>query len=144
MGQAREAMDRLTEAVTTGGKPEAFREVFAESVVAVTPDAGEIEGREKVVEYYQQMVEAFPGATYESVYSYETGDTAIDEGFFNGRNTASLQLPTGETLPPTHKDVRVRSCDAATIDSDGKIVSYRLYFDQLDFLGQLGLVPEEA
>ncbi|MBV1938441.1 ester cyclase [Streptomyces sp. BV286] len=143
MGQAREVMDRLTEALTTNQDLKLIAELYAPDAVAVTPDEGEIHGRDNIVEYWRHMTEAMPGATFESVYSYEIGDTAVDEGFFGGRNTGPLVLPDGETLPATQKDVRVRGCDCATVDADGRIASYRLYFDQLDFLGQLGLLPGE-
>ncbi|GGX06812.1 nuclear transport factor 2 family protein [Streptomyces chryseus] len=139
MGQAREVMDRLTEALTSGTDLKAVMECFAEDAVAITPD-GEVRGRENIGEYWRQMTDALPDSVYESVYEHESGDTAIDEGFFTGRNTGPLVLPSGESLEPTHRDVRVRGCDIATV-RDGKIVSYRLYFDQLDFLGQLGLLP---
>jgi ketosteroid isomerase-like protein len=68
---------------------------------------------------------------------------AIDEGFVVGTNTGPLALPTGRTLPPTGRQVRVRSCDVATVE-DGLITSHRAYFDQLELLGQLGLLPEPA
>ncbi|CAM5303007.1 hypothetical protein SALBM311S_11502 [Streptomyces alboniger] len=32
--------------------------------------------------------------------------------------------------------------DIATV-KDGRIVDYRLYFDEMEFLGQLGLLPDE-
>ncbi len=139
MGQAREVMDRLTEALTTGTDLKAVMECFAEDAVAITPD-GEIRGRDNIGEYWRQMTDAIPDSQYESVHKHESGNTAIDEGFFTGKNTGPLVLPSGESLEPTQKDVRVRGCDVATVE-DGKIVSYRLYFDQLDFLGQLGLLP---
>ncbi|MEV8308463.1 nuclear transport factor 2 family protein [Streptomyces flavidovirens] len=139
MGQARDVMDQLTEALTTGTDLKAVMECFAEDAVAVTPD-GEIRGRDNIGEYWRQMTDAIPDSAYEPTYKHESGNTAIDEGFFTGRNTGPLVLPSGESLEPTQKDVRVRGCDVATVE-DGKIVSYRLYFDQLDFLGQLGLLP---
>ncbi|CAM5705057.1 SnoaL-like domain-containing protein OS=Streptomyces aurantiogriseus OX=66870 GN=GCM10010251_64680 PE=4 SV=1 [Streptomyces aurantiogriseus] len=89
------------------------------------------------------MTDAIPEATYEPVHSYEIGTTAIDEGYFSGRNTGPLQLPDGKSLPATHKEVKVRGVDLATV-VDGRIVSYRLYFDQLEFLGQLGLVSDQS
>ena len=142
MGQAREVMDRLTEALTAPDI-KAVGELFAADAVAVTPDEGEIHGRDNIVEYWKHMTEAIPEATYESIYSYEVGDTAIDEGFFSGRNTGPLVLPTGESLPATQKEVRMRGVDLATIDGDGRIASYRLYFDQMEFVTQLGLMPDE-
>ncbi len=113
MGQAREVMDRLTEALTRGTDLKAVMECFAKDAVAVTPD-GEIRGRENIGEYWRQMTDAIPDSTYESMYAHESGNTAIDEGYFTGRNTGPLVLPSGEILEPTNKEVRVRGCDVAT------------------------------
>ena len=142
MGQAREAMDRLTEALTTPDV-KAIGELFAVDAVAIVPDEGEIHGRDNIVEYWQHMTEAIPEATYEPVYVCEVGDTAIDEGYFSGRNTGPLVLPSGESLPATQKEIRIRGVDLLTVDSDGLIASYRLYFDQVAFMEQLGLLPDE-
>ncbi|MCL7424094.1 ester cyclase [Streptomyces sp. YS415] len=140
MGQAREVMDRLTEAITSADR-RAIGELYAQDAVALTPDGGELHGRDDIVAYWRQMTEAMPEARYESVHAYEVGDTAIDEGIFTGRNTGPIQLPTGETLPPTQKEISIRGVDFATVDDTGHIVDYRLYFDEMDFLDQLGLLP---
>ncbi|WP_030194207.1 ester cyclase [Streptomyces sp. NRRL S-87] len=141
MGQAREVMDRLTAALTTTRDLKAVAACFAEDACAVTPDMGVLRGRDEVVEYFRQVMDAMPNATYEAVRRHETADTAIDEGFYRGRNTGPLELPSGELLPATHREVRIRGVDFATV-ADGLITEYRLYFDQLEFLEQLGLLPE--
>lgn len=141
MGEAREVMDRLTEALTEHPDLKVIAELYAEDAVAYTPDEGEIRGRDNIVEYWRQMTEAVPEARFDSLHSYEVGDTAIDEGIFSGRNTGPLALPTGDSLPATGKEVRIRGVDLATV-KDGRITEYRLYFDEMEFLGQLGLLPE--
>ncbi|KUO21002.1 ester cyclase [Streptomyces dysideae] len=140
MGQAREVMDRLTDAVTGHPDMNVVGELYAEDAVALTPDEGELRGRDKIVDYWRGMTEAVPEATFETVHAYEVGDTAIDEGYFTGRNTGPLQLPTGETIAATQKEIRIRGVDIATV-KDGRIVDYRLYFDEMEFLEQLGLLP---
>ncbi|WP_328359348.1 ester cyclase [Streptomyces sp. NBC_00457] len=142
MGEARDVMDRLTDAVTGSPDLKALAEIYAEDAVAITPDGGEIHGRDHIVEYWRQMTDAVPDGTFETVYAYEVGDTAIDEGFFSGKNTGPVQLSSGESLPATQKEIRIRGVDFATV-RDGRIVSYRLYFDQMEFLEQLGLLPDE-
>jgi hypothetical protein len=72
------------------------------------------------------------------VHAHESGNTAIDEGYFVGTHTGPLPSPTGESIPPTGKAVRVRACDIATVEN-GVVTSHRFYFDQMEFLGQLGL-----
>ena len=142
MGQAREVMDRLTDAVTGHADLKVVADLYAEDAVAFTPDEGELRGRDAIVDYWRAMTEAVPEATFQPLHSYEAGDTAIDEGVYHGRNTGPLELPNGETLPPTQKEIRIRGVDIATV-KDGRIVDYRLYFDEMDFLGQLGLLPPD-
>lgn len=141
MGEARDVMDRLTEALTSAPDLKVVAELYAPDAVAVTPDGGEIHGRDNIVDYWRQMTDAIPEATFESVHAYEIGDTAVDEGYFSGRNTGPIALPTGDHLPATQKEVRIRGVDVATV-REGHIVDYRLYFDQMEFLGQLGLLPD--
>ncbi|MFF6781739.1 nuclear transport factor 2 family protein [Streptomyces sp. NPDC012510] len=142
MGQAREVMDQLTEALTTHQDPKTVANLFAEDAVAYTPDGGEIHGRDSIAEYWRQMTDAMPEAGYESLASFEVGDTAIDEGIFSGTNSGPLAFADGTSLPATRKDIRIRGVDLATVQ-DGQITSYRLYFDQLQFLNQLGLLSED-
>ncbi|WTW91965.1 ester cyclase [Streptomycetaceae bacterium NBC_01309] len=139
MGHAREAMDRLTEAITTSRDAKSIAECFAEDAVATTPE-GEFRGRDAIAEYMAEFTVALPDSGFEIEHTLEAGDTAVDEGWFHGTNTGPLKLADGETLPATGKAVRVHGCDIATV-KDGRIVDYRLYFDQLAFLEQLGLAP---
>jgi ketosteroid isomerase-like protein len=141
MGEARELMNRITEGVTSGDR-QALQAVYAPDAVIETPDAGTISGQNAILEYLLQFGEAFPDASWESLHEHEAGDTAIDEGYFVGTHTGPLAAPTGETIEPTGKSVRLRACDLATA-SGGRVTSHRFYFDQMDFLGQLGLLPEE-
>jgi ketosteroid isomerase-like protein len=92
------------------------------------------------VEWISGFRSAFPDLSWESVREHETGDTAIDEGYVNGTHQGALESPDGQSIPATGKRIRVRGCDVATV-SDGRITSHRFYYDQLDFLGQLGLAP---
>ncbi|MFC8509752.1 ester cyclase [Streptomyces sp. NPDC057411] len=141
MGEARDVMDRLTEAVTHGDL-DAIGALYTEDAVALTPDEGEIRGRDAIVEYWRSMTTSIPEATFTYRNRFEIGDTAIDEGIFSGRNTGPIPMPDGETLPPTGKTVTLRGIDLAQV-ADGRIRSYRLYFDQWEFLDQLGLLPQD-
>lgn len=143
MGQAREVMDRITEAALGDKDVDAMASLYAEDAVAVTPDTGELRGRTQIVDWMKSFVEAFPDATYESETKYEAGDTAVDEGYVNGTNTGPNRLPTGETAPATGRRIHLRSCDVATV-RDGVAVSHRFYFDQMDMLDQLGLADQHA
>ena len=138
MGQAREVMDRLTSAMNAKDK-ETLAGCYAADAVAYTPDQGELNGREAITGYLFEFWEAMPDVRYESVEQHESGDVAVDEGFVVGTNTGSLQMQSGEALPATGKQIRVRTCDIAKVEG-GEIRSHHFYFDQMEFLGQLGLL----
>jgi uncharacterized protein (TIGR02246 family) len=140
MGEAREVMDRLTAALDAHDV-NAAAECYATDAIAVTPDQGEIRGREAIAEYLRQLTETFPDGRYEPQHGHEAGNAAIDEGYVVGTHSEPLLLPSGESVPATGKQIRVRSCDIVSVEG-GLVTSHRFYFDQMEFLGQLGLLPE--
>jgi ketosteroid isomerase-like protein len=140
MGQAREVLDRLTSAAMAKDK-DTQAACYAADAVAVTPDEGELVGPEAISSWLSQFGESFPDMSYEYAQKYEAGNVAIDEGFLVGTQTGPLPLPSGETLPATGKSIRVRSCDIAHAEG-GLITRHEFYLDQMEFLGQLGLLPE--
>jgi hypothetical protein len=58
MGEAREVMDRLTAALDAHDV-KAAAECYATDAVAVTPDQGEVRGREAIAEYLRQLTDGF-------------------------------------------------------------------------------------
>ena len=143
MGEAREAADRMTAAVTTARDLKALAECYSEDAVAITPDQGELRGRDAITDYFRQFLDSFTDTEFESTAQYESGNTAVDEGYFIGTNTGPLHGPGGESMPATGKRVRVRECDVV-VAADGVIREHRFYWDQMEFLAQLGLLPEAA
>ena len=141
MGTAREVADSITEAVVAGDF-ETLKGFYAPGAVLVDPLAGEVPG-DGIVEVYRGFLEAFSELGYEQIGQHESGNVAIDEGFILGVNTKPLPLPSGETIPPTGRSIRLRSCDVVTVE-DGKAVSHHFYYDQMELLAQLGLAPEGA
>lgn len=133
-------MDRGTEAVVAKDL-KALEACYAPNAVAISPDQGRITGRENIVEYLRQFIDAFPDMRFELVAKHESDNVAIDEGLVLGTHTAPLVTPTSETIPPTGKTIRLRECDVAVVEG-GLIVEHRFYYDQLEMLTQLGLAPE--
>jgi steroid delta-isomerase-like uncharacterized protein len=139
MGEARDVMNRVTDAFV-GNDWDAAAKLYASDAVAVTPDEGEVRGSDSILAWQRRFFTAFPDAKYEPVNEYESGNTAIDEGYFTGTHTGPLEGPEGEvSIPATGKSVRVRACDLATVEN-GAITSHRFYYDQVELLSQLGLM----
>jgi steroid delta-isomerase-like uncharacterized protein len=114
---------------------------YRPDVTLVSPDGGEQRGHDQAAQRDEAFMQAFPDFTQEVRASYEAADTAIIEWVFSGTNTGPLPLPGGATLPATGKRVSVRGADFVTV-ADGAVASLRSYYDQVELLTQLGLMPE--
>ncbi|MDA1360182.1 ester cyclase [Glycomyces luteolus] len=138
MGQARDVLDKLTDTAVEMHDVDKAVSLYADNAVVMTPDAGPVKGRMKIAEYWHQFIDGFPDSHYESIAKLESNGRAVDEGYFIGTHTGELTMPSGETLPATGKKVKLRSCDIATVEN-GKITEHHLYFDESEFMRQLGL-----
>ena len=49
-------------------------------------------------------------------------------------------MPDGTSIPATGKSFEVSGVESARV-RDGKIVEHNMYWDTLDMMGQLGLLP---
>ena len=109
-------MDRLT-AAATQGFPSGGGVLRQRRAVAVTPDQGEIRGGAAIANYLRHSLTHFD-IQYEHIDKHEAGNVAVDEGYITGTHTAPLPMPSGESIPPTGKRIRVRDCDVATVEGD--------------------------
>jgi steroid delta-isomerase-like uncharacterized protein len=114
---------------------DAVRPYFAEDVETVTPG-----GTLRSLDEWQAMGQAFmaaaPDMHHEIVRTFEDGDTIVVEGIYSGTQTGALVGPTG-TLPPSGQAFAFPYVDFFRT-ADGKIVSHRIYWDNLGFMSQLG------
>jgi len=112
--------------------------VFADDMRMTDPDLGTVDGLGAFRDYLEGLKRPLPdaGAIIERIY--EAGDTVIVEGRFTGTNTGPLEGPEGET-PPLGRKVDLPFADFSRL-SDGRIVEYRTYYDQVALLTQLGLM----
>ena len=142
MGQARDVFDRLTDALNSRDLA-AVGACFAEDAEAVDPFSSTTRGREQIVESWRAVFEAFPDGAASPERKHESGNTAMDEWTFSGTHSGPLRTPDGEEIPATGRRVTMRGADFATVEN-GVITSHRVYFDQMELLGQLGLIPEQT
>jgi predicted ester cyclase len=66
----------------------------------------------------------------------------VQEITMEGVHSGPLETPMG-TVQPTHKKFLGYGIQCFKVE-DGKITEARLYYDQLDMMGQLGLIPAPA
>jgi steroid delta-isomerase-like uncharacterized protein len=121
---------------------EAEREIFAPDVVTVDPGAGTIEGLEGFLAYERGFHDAFPDGHME-VKSWVEGQGCIAvQGVFTGTQTGAMVGPGGE-IPPTNRRLELPFGDFFQV-SGGRITRHEIYYDQVTFLSQLGLMPAPA
>jgi ketosteroid isomerase-like protein len=85
---------------------------YADDAVVTAPPGSRAEGKQAILDYWAEMVRAF---------SDKRGEV-------------------GTSIPATGKPREVRGVEFARV-RDGKIVEHNMYWDGLDMMRQLGLLP---
>lgn len=119
-----------------------IRELNAEHAVIEAPGDVKLEGREAATQYAMGWLRAFPDAHITIRNELEAGDWVVQEFTFEGTHDAALATPDGE-IPPTHRRLQGRGVQLLRVEG-AAIADPRLYFDQVQVLTQLGLMPEPA
>lgn len=102
----------------------------------------EAAGREAATRFDRVWAEAFDGFTIVPARQIAAGDTVVSESRVTGTHNHALTLASG-VVPATGKRFDAMYTAFVTV-RDGRIVAQTLYFDQLDVLVQLGLMPAAA
>jgi steroid delta-isomerase-like uncharacterized protein len=85
------------------------------------------------------MVDAVPDTKHPVSNVVEVGDQVFVEFRWQGTHTRPLLSPQGE-IPATGKRIDIRCSSVFEVEA-GRITAERGYFDQVEFLTQLGLMP---
>ena len=134
----REAFERGTDTFNAHDM-DGFAEVLADDVVFAAPGGMRGEGKAACVEFFGGWHSAFPDAHVEVHDVHFIDDIAVEEGTFSGTHNGVLHTPAGD-VPPTGHAVSVPYVHVLHY-RDGKHVSFKLVFDRLLMLEQLGLSP---
>ena len=101
---------------------------------------GQATGRDEVIGFLGVFQEAFPDLRLEITQLLTDGPAAAAEGTIAGTHDGVLHTPNGD-VAPTGRAVELRWAAVYVTDAD-TLKSEHLFFDQMDFLGQLALLPE--
>jgi steroid delta-isomerase-like uncharacterized protein len=119
-----------------------IRELNGENVVFEAPGEIRLEGRDAATEYAMAWLRAFPDARLTVTNELADGDWVAQEFTFEGTHEDTLSSPGGD-IPATHKRLDGRGVQIFKVDGE-VVTETRLYFDQVDVMTQLGLMPETA
>lgn len=139
MTTARELIEKGTE-LYNKGDVDGFCDLYGDEIVLTTPD-GRFEGRDAIKPYLQGLYTAFPSGGVSVGRYCEDGDLYFGEFMVEGVNSGPLAMPDGSQLPATHRSAEIPAMEVARV-RNGKIVEHRFIWDNMAFLGQLGLLPE--
>ena len=119
-----------------------IRELNGENTILEAPGDVRVEGREPATQYAMAWLRAFPDATITVTNELATGDWVAQEFVFEGTHDDTLSGPGGD-IPATHRHLRGRGVQIFRVEGDA-VADTRLYFDQVQIMTQLGLMPEPA
>ncbi len=118
----------------------ALVQLYAEDATMVMPGEPEpIQGREAIKNNQAAFLRAMPDMTIKFTTILIQGNHIAFEGIFEGTFTGPLASPEGD-IPPTGRSVKAGFAFIAKVNADGLIEEDRTYFDNLDFMKQLGLI----
>jgi steroid delta-isomerase-like uncharacterized protein len=138
MADVREVAKQFVDAFN-GHDEDRMRELSSENAVMEAPGEVHIEGRDAVTEYGMAWLRAFPDARITVNNELADGNWVVQEFTFSGTHDDTLSSPNGD-IPATHRKLNGRGIQVLRVDGD-TIADTRLYFDQVQVMTQLGLMP---
>lgn len=121
-----------------------------DNVALSVPDLPEpIKGREAVQARLQAWAEALPDLAWKRLRSFGADDWVCIELVISGTHKGSLRHGFDQGMlerhpdilvPPTGRHIELRSCVVYKVEG-AEISESHVYYDQLDFMKQLGVAP---
>ena len=134
-----DAKDVILKHIAAVNDRDSDAEPWAADAELVAP-GGQASGRDNVIGFVGVFQEAFPDLRLEIKQLLTDGPAAAAEGALAGTHDGVLHTPDGD-VAPTGLAVELRWAAVYLTDGD-TLKSEHLFFDQMDFLGQLGLLPD--
>jgi steroid delta-isomerase-like uncharacterized protein len=141
MPEVKETTDRFVAAFNAHDE-RALSALHADNIKFNAPGGFKANNAQDATAYAMTWLKAFPNGKMTVRTEITSGPWVVQEIVMEGTHTAPLESPTG-TIPATHKKVVGYGVQLLRIEN-GKIAEARIYFDQLDQMSQLGLIPVPA
>jgi steroid delta-isomerase-like uncharacterized protein len=136
---AKEVVDRGL-AAWRARDADAFAQCYGDDAEIVGPGGMLLRGQEGARQFFAGWMEAVPDNEVTIQTEYWTDSAVFQEAVFSGTHTGNLVSPDGQVIPPTGRRVSAPFADIFVVERD-RIQSDHIYFDQVEFLTQLGLMP---
>lgn len=115
--------------------------LYTDDVDYEAPGGARISGLADLKEkYFDALLTAAPDRGSSEVMLVAEGDQVVEQARYTGTHTGTWRSPDGVEIPPTGKKLDFPFVGIFRVE-DGKISSIRIYYDQIEVLAQLGLMP---
>ena len=116
-----------------------LRSLFADNARFIAPGDVRLVGRDAIAGYTNSWMKALPDAKITVTHEIVSGPWVVQEFTFDGTHKAPLTGPMG-TIQATNRKVSGQCVSITRYDND-LAVETRLYFDVVQLLTQLGVMP---
>ena len=120
----------------------ALQELHSDDIKFNAPGGFKATNAKDATGYAMTWLKAFPDGKMTVRTELTSGPWVVQEVAMEGTHTAPLESPNGP-IPATYKKVKGYGVQILKVEN-GKIAEARIYFDQLDQMSQLGLIPAPA
>jgi hypothetical protein len=118
----------------------AFADAYDPECEITAPGGLVLRGAEGVEQFWHGYQDSFPDNRVVAHTVFGAADEGVQEAVFEGTHTGMLRGADGTEIPPTNRRVAVPFVGTYTMRGE-RVASYHLYFDQVELLTQLGLMP---
>ena len=118
---------------------EGFISLFSEDATYLEP-GGRHEGRKGIQAWLDDWGHSFSDTRFEASLVIDDGDVIMAEWTYRCVHTGPLTMPDGSVIPASGRTMDSPGVTILHV-KDGQIVGARDYFDQMDGMVQLGLMP---
>ena len=119
-----------------------LNELHASDIKFSAPGGFKATNAHEATAYAKRWLKGFPNGKMTVRNEIVSAPWIVQEVTMEGTHTGPLEGPMG-TIQPTHKKVVGKGVQILRIEN-GKIAEVRIYFDLLDQMTQLGLIPAPA
>jgi predicted ester cyclase len=117
----------------------AIKALVSPNIRFTAPGDVRLVGKDAFAGYFTSWLKGFPDARMTVRHEIVSGPWVVQEYTFEGTHRGTLNGPLGE-IAPTQRTVTGKGVQLIRTEDD-LVVEYRLYFDMVETLSQIGALP---
>jgi steroid delta-isomerase-like uncharacterized protein len=143
VSEAREVLKQAIDCWNASDR-EGWAALYTDDVVYQGPGGTRISGLADLKEkYFDALLTAAPDRESRDVVLFADREHVVEEARYTGTHTGTWRDPSGVEIPATGRKLDFPFVGVFRVEG-GKISAIRIYYDQIEVLTQLGLMPGAA